>query len=108
MQAPILQRLDDLNRQRIVAPGDAGNGVIGIAERIRGEFCQRLLVALGGGAERTGDQQADGEYERNDAAVQGSHSVGPGIEQAAADAAACRISDQGEARQASHFLVTVL
>ena len=45
-QPAVLQRLDDLRRQRVAAGRDAGDGGVGVGVAVGCELRQRLLVAL--------------------------------------------------------------
>ena len=73
-QAAVLQRLDDLRRQRIAAGGDAGDAGIGVVVGIGGELGERLLVALGAARELPASEQQDAAHkQRAQALVPTSH-----------------------------------
>src|SRR5205085_12620207 len=69
----VLQRLDHVGGERIAARGDGADRRIGVAERVGGESGKRALevlcVSLRVRAGRAGENQAEGEYERDDAFV---------------------------------------
>src|SRR6185503_4081006 len=68
-EASVLQRLYHIEGERIAACRDCTDGTVGIVETVLGEACERRLVILGIRAECSGEEQAEGEYERDDAFV---------------------------------------
>ena len=66
-QPPVLQRLDQVKGERVPARRERADCAVGIVEAVLGETRKRRFVALRACAERPGEEQAESDYDRDDA-----------------------------------------